>query len=154
MLEQAYYIAELVGVVAIVCSLIFVGVQMRQNNRVTMSATRHSLSEHALQLISFQATHADRMARAMREPNLEPGDALFLENVFRMTFQLAENYHTQFKLGLMPEEHWTGFAKFIEDMLQGRRAVEFWQRYNGHYGGDFATWVDGLITPKEPKEKV
>ena len=49
---------------------------------MTMAATRHSLSEHALQLISFQATHADRMAKAMREPKLEPGDAVFLENVF------------------------------------------------------------------------
>ena len=147
-LEQIYYVAELVGVVAIIFSLVFVGLQMRQSNKVNMASARHSLSEHALELITFQATHADRIAKIGRERHLEEGDAYFLENLYRMTFQLAENYHTQYQLGLMPEEHWNGFSQFIEDAVRRRRATDYWQRFKGHYGGDFATWVDGLVSTK------
>ena len=144
-LEQIYYIAELIGVVAIVCSLVFVGMQMRQSNRVNVANARHSLSEHALDLITFQATHADRIAKISRDRHLDEGDALFIENLYRMTFQLAENYHTQFQLGLIPEAHWNGFSKFIEDALRRRRAAAYWDEFKGHYGGDFAVWINSLV---------
>ena len=148
-LQEIYFIAEIVAAIAVVVSLIFVGLQMRQSNRVNMASARHSVSEHALQLISFQATNADRLARVLGEETLNKGDALFIENYYRMGLQLAENYHTQFQLGLMPEDHWTGFAQFIEDSLQTSHAADYWARCKGHYGGDFAAWIDGAInSPK------
>ena len=144
-LEQLYYIAELLGVLAIFGSLIFVGLQMRQSNRVNAANARHAISDQALQLIAFQATHSDRLAKIARDRHPDDSDLIFMENVYRMTFQLAENYYTQYGLGLMPEDHWQGFAKFIEDMLGSRRARQFWDSFRDHYGGDFASWVDGLI---------
>lgn len=44
-LEQLYYIAEIVGVVAIVLSLLFVGVQLRQNTLATRAASHHAITD-------------------------------------------------------------------------------------------------------------
>jgi len=66
-LEQAYYLGELIGVIAIVGSLVFVGLQMRQTNRVNIAGARHSMSEFALKLISLQAEHADRLATSVTQ---------------------------------------------------------------------------------------
>jgi len=145
-LEQYHYVGELVGVAAIIGSLIFVGLQMRQSNRVNSAAARQAISEQALQLSAFQATHADRIARVGRDRNPSDGDVLFLESFLRMTFQLAETYHLHFHLGLMPEEHWRGFEKFMEDIAQGYHVKRFWEKLGSHYNGDFADWIDGFVS--------
>ena len=148
-LEQLYYTGELVGVAAIIGSLIFVGLQMRQSNRVNSAAARQAISDQALQLISFQANHADRIAKVAREKNPSDGDVLFLESSHRMTFQMAETYHLHFHLGLMPEDHWRGFEKFMEDTAQGYHVQRFWEKFGDHYNGNFADWIDGLISEQK-----
>ena len=145
-LEQFYYAGELVGVVAIFGSLIFVGMQMRQSNRVNSAAAKQAISEQALQLISFQANHADRIVKVAHDRNPTDGDKLFLESYHRMIFQLAETYHLNYHLGLMPEDHWSGFAKFMEDTAQGYHVRRFWEKLREHYGNDFVEWIDGFIS--------
>jgi hypothetical protein len=39
-----------------------------------------------------------------------------------MTHQMAENYHLQYDLGLMPDSHWTSFGKYVDDFT-GRRSI-------------------------------
>lgn len=44
-LEQYYFIAEIIGVVAIVFSLLFVGVQLRQNTLATRATSHHAITD-------------------------------------------------------------------------------------------------------------
>lgn len=153
-LEQAYYLGELIGVIAIVGSLVFVGLQMRQTNRVNIAGARHSMSEFALKLISLQAEHADRLAHISDAETLSSGDIIFLESVHRMVFQMAENYQLHQKMGLMPEDHWKGFVAYLRDYCAGRGVTEFWEKYSDHYGREFAILIDGLIQKKDgPKAR-
>ena len=48
-LEQLYYLGELVGVVAIIGSLLFVGVQMRQSTLATRAASHHAITDTMVQ---------------------------------------------------------------------------------------------------------
>jgi hypothetical protein len=150
-LEELYYLGELIGVVAIVGSLLFVGLQMRQTNRVNMASARHSMSEFALSLLSLQAEYADRIAKIDEAETLSAGDTLFLEVIHRMVFQMAENYHLHHQMGLMPDDHWLGYAAYLRDHFDQRGAAEFWQTFRPHYGHDFAIWVDGLTQKGGPE---
>jgi hypothetical protein len=49
-LEQLYYLGELVGVVAIIGSLLFVGLQMQQNTLATRAASHHATTDNLNQV--------------------------------------------------------------------------------------------------------
>jgi len=87
-------IAELVGIVAIVSSLVFVGLQMQQSHRI-------ALSEHHLQLVANQiaaddaiAEHPDIWVRGNAGKDLEPQEfAIFagqVRNLADITYYTIE----------------------------------------------------------------
>ena len=43
-LEQVYYIAELIGVLAVIASLIYLALHLRQNNKMIRLGTLHDIS--------------------------------------------------------------------------------------------------------------
>lgn len=61
-LEQSVQIAELIAAVAVIISIIYLGVQVRQGTRVNSAAARHAISHFALEFSMFKAEHADRLA--------------------------------------------------------------------------------------------
>ncbi len=126
--------------------------QMRQTNRVNMASARHSMSEFALTLLALLAEHADRLARINDAETLSTGDAMFLENVHRMVFQMAENYHLHHQMGLMPEDHWNGYVNYLRDYCTRRGVDEFWGKFGSHYGREFGILMGGLIQKKDGPE--
>ena len=61
-LQDWAYLAEIVGAIAVVASLIYVGIQIRDSNRVNQANARHNISEFVLQVSMFNAGQADRPA--------------------------------------------------------------------------------------------
>jgi len=57
LLEQIYYVGELVSVVAVVVSLIYVGIQVRQNTRAVRSSTLQNIAEAQLNVHGLLAGH-------------------------------------------------------------------------------------------------
>ena len=76
-LESWAYLAEIIGAVAVVASLVYVGIQIRDSNRVNQANARHQISEFVLQVSMFQAQHADRLAQIQQDAELTEGDRLF-----------------------------------------------------------------------------
>lgn len=58
-LETAYYLSQIVAVIAIFASLIFVGVQVRQNTRATRAASHNAVSDSLNDINRMFAENAD-----------------------------------------------------------------------------------------------
>jgi hypothetical protein len=58
-LEEIYYISQIVAVVGILGSLIFVGVQIRQNTRATRAASHNAVSNSLNEINRMFAENAD-----------------------------------------------------------------------------------------------
>lgn len=58
-LEDIYYVGQTIAVVAIVGSLAFVGVQIRQNTRATRAASHNSVSDSLNEINRMFAENAD-----------------------------------------------------------------------------------------------
>ena len=101
-LETWVQIAELIAAVAVVISLVYLALQVRQSNRVNSASARHAISEFAMQVSMFHAQHADRLAKVHSEQPLTEGDQLFRWWAHMQFFLHAETYHRQYELGLMP----------------------------------------------------
>jgi hypothetical protein len=58
-LEEIYYVSQIVAVVGIFASLVFVGLQIRQNTRATRAASHNSVSDSLNEINRMFAENAD-----------------------------------------------------------------------------------------------
>lgn len=148
-LESWAYVAEIVGALAVVASLIYVGLQIRDANRVNQANARHNLSEFVLQVSMFNAEHADRLAEIERKIN-EGAELSGAERSFQwwshMNMMLhAETYFHHFELGLMQEGHWSGYVRYVENYATSPGLLEFWRDVGPAFSRNFSNWMTDIV---------
>jgi hypothetical protein len=137
-------IAQIIAAVGVVISLIYLAVQIRGNTKIASAQARHSISEFALRISIFRAEHADRFAKLERGSELTEGDRHF-QYWSHVQFLLhAETYFHHYQLGLMPDEHWRGYAKFMRRYVQSPGFKETWNDIGPAFSEDFAQWINKL----------
>lgn len=144
-LESWAYLAEIIGAVAVVASLIYVGIQIRDSNRVNQANARHQISDFILQVSMFQAQHADRLAAIERKTELGEGDRLFRWWNHMLFMLHAETYYHHYELGLMQSGHWNGYVRYVEGYVVSPGFVEFWEDVGPAFSRDFSNWVTAIV---------
>ena len=148
-LEAWANVADIVGGIGVVASLIYVGIQIRDSNRVNQANARHSISEFVLQISMFNAEHAERLATL--EEKAQDGTPLTTgEESFRFwnhtNFMLhAETYFHHHESGLMPAGHWDGYVRFVEGYSTSPGFVEYWQELGPAYSRNFYNWMTSIV---------
>jgi hypothetical protein len=139
-------IAQIIAASGVVISLIYLAVQIRGNTKIASAQARHSISEFVLRISIFQAEHADRFAKLERSAELTEGDRRF-QYWSHVQFLLhAETYFHHHQLGLMPDEHWRGYAKFMTRYIQSPGFKQTWDDIGPAFSEDFARWLEGLFS--------
>jgi hypothetical protein len=144
-LEQLAYLAEIAGGIAVVASLVYVGIQIRDSNRVNQANARHQISEFVLQVSMFRAEHADRFAEINEKTELTAGDEEFRWWTHMMIALHAETYYHQYVLGLMQEGHWAGYSRYIEGYSVSPGFAEFWADVGPAFSRDFCNWMTEVV---------
>ena len=148
-LESWAYISEIIGAIAVVASLIYVGIQIRDSNRVNQANARHNISEFVLQVSMFNAGHADRIA-AIEQKIAEGGELTGAEHTFQwwshMNMMLhAETYYHHYELGLMPDGHWKGYIRYVEGYSTAPGFAEFWGEVGPAFSRNFCNWMTEVV---------
>lgn len=90
-------IAELVGIAAIVASLIFVGLQMRQDQSIAIADTRSALTESAQSIAELIQDNSDVWRRGLDGDELNGNEAIEFLAVARSVHQLYFNHWLRFE---------------------------------------------------------
>lgn len=90
-LEQLYYIAEIIGVVAIVLSLLFVGAQLRQNTLATRAASHHAITD-VMNQANQTVTQSESFAH-LWDKGLKDRQSLTDEQRWRFDMQCLSYFH-------------------------------------------------------------
>jgi hypothetical protein len=142
-------IAQIIAATGVVISLVYLAVQIRGNTKVANAQARHAISEFVLGISIFQAEHADRFAKIDGGSELTEGDRRF-QYWSHVQFLLhAETYFHHHQLGLMPDEHWRGYAKFMTRYLQSPGFKQTSDDIGPAFSEDFARWLDGLFKQQQ-----
>ena len=141
-LQDYAAIGELIGALAVVISLIYVGYQIRQNTRVNSASARHAISEFALEFSKFNAAHADRLAKVMQETELDEADRLFRWWCHMQIILHAETYYHHYQMGMLPQTHWQGYVHYVTGYLASPGMREFWADVGPAFSSDFSAWID------------
>ena len=152
-------IGELVGGVAVVASLIFVGLQVRQSNRQAREDAAREIQGQYDRL--FETVITDPKAREMwtvaiggaiggnlRNPaNLAPDDLAVFVMLMARVWQQTENHYRAWQSGTLEDSQWAKLRPFIRIHLNSEPARDMWrwQREGSWHGKSFTDYVDNEL---------
>lgn len=146
--EAISAVAEIVGVIAVVASLGYVSVQIRQNTKVARAATRQAISESTENLTSDIISNgeiAEIFVKHMNGEELNAVENLRLQARCYRDMAHWENIHYQFVEGMVLDDQWIGFRKNLAALLAIDVYREYWEHESFHYSDAFQAEVDSIF---------
>ncbi len=140
-------IAELIGITAIVASLIFVGLEMRQTRALAMAETYQSRTDSEMFLFSYMSQPDLRRIwlKTFDDEALTDDDELLLGWSFGMRFSYLENLHFQMENGMLSRELWNSNLRSLAPFFVAPRVVEWWELNRDDWRSSFSRDIDGFI---------
>ena len=145
-------LAEIIGVVGMIASLIYVGYQLQQA-RVQMKGAASQAradSQMNLWLTSTNSDFAEMQNKVMFTSETLTGTDLIQQNGFMVSWLgFLQNTFYQRKLGLLDEDQ-VGFLNTLPAFRIGH-IRQYWEqvRFSGAYPADFVSHIDSVLTKQD-----
>jgi hypothetical protein len=147
-------LGEFFGATAVVISLVFVVVSVRQNTHALRLNTLHDVKE-SIREINVIWSQNGELAEIMLEGFQNLDD---LTGVRRVRFYTSmhnlflgyENLFLQKQNGALAPEHWTGMAQHIIDVLSVPGLQAWWAERKHWFTDDFQVFIDQEVIPMGP----
>ena len=146
-------IGEFVGSIAVVASLLFVGLQVRQNTNATRATALQMNADYWLAHFQMLANKefGDVYSRgALGRQDLDGAEFAQFFFICRATFMGCENQHHQYLSGLLSEDAYRGYEATIREQIAAFPGVRaMWQLVKHTYGRQFVTFLDAQIASSD-----
>jgi hypothetical protein len=153
-LEQASFFAQIISAVTVVASLIFVGVQLRQNTRAVRAATSQAHSATYQEVISHLIDNAEvariwRIALADPEKLGEDERVRFLALTSAL-FRFYESSQVKRRRGQLDPEHWHTIEQQAINLAAQPGIKAWWVLRRHWHSKPFQEWFEALEAPTSP----
>jgi hypothetical protein len=143
-------IGELVGGVAVIGSLIFAGLQVRQSNYlVAATAFRQGLRirDEFLRDLSMNPALSDLYFSGLTDRDqLSSPERLRFDMIILRLFRMMESFVLEVEKHL-GEEEWTAQERTFAAIMGQPGAIAFWRRQKSLFTGRFTKYVDVNFVP-------
>ena len=152
-LEQAYYIAEIIGVLSIVMSLVYVARQIRQNTIAIRSDTAQSVHD-AWGDVYGRISESSELSHIMMKGNPGIDELSESEQAQYMSFWMHtmltwQNAYYQFKTGTLEDRLWHTMEKtMLNALLSCPGMREFWKARELLFDDDYREYVDRELSTR------
>ena len=148
-------IAELIGIAAIVASLIFVGLQMKQSQEIAIADQYQNRADTAADFylgrmqsdaaIAILAIDLKKEVDSGKAPQAmlavfesEGAELLATRYLFyRANITMFDNYHFQYEQGFLTEDAWQAFRVRLKDVLSYDIDAAFYKQMQSHFRPSF-----------------
>ena len=147
-------IIEILGIVTIIGSLIFVGIEIRQNSLSIRGATYQSIAEQVTKLYMDVAAD-ERLSELVSQmlPNdndtlrnqLNAADRLSLDFIVLTGLRRIENIYLQQSDGILS---YKAFERIGLEFYQTKYSKETWERYKAGFDSSFIEFFEELRDTK------
>ncbi|MEM8636759.1 MAG: hypothetical protein AAGF33_17470 [Pseudomonadota bacterium] len=156
-LEALYYISQIVAVAAVLASLIFVGIQIRQNTEQAKDANRLAQAQMHQQ-IADGFTQAMLVSLQMEDETIE--NLFFTANtdgasraemqkfsaVMMGLWKHLENVFYQYKQDFVADEYWQSTCNYMSLLIGRDGSRQWWEMRKAVFAPEFTAFVDQLET--------
>jgi hypothetical protein len=139
-------IAETLGSVAIVVTLVYVAIQIQQNTDATLSSSRQASLDAELGLIFSMVNHPNSaLASPVPFEDMTPQERLQMQLHANAAFRIRENLWLQFQAGTLDPATWETYRAFMILILSNPDTRQFWNATRAFYDPGFVAEIDALI---------
>jgi hypothetical protein len=145
---------EFVGAIAVVVSLIYLAVQIRQNTRSVRAAVYQEVSREASDMLRTLITD-ERVGSAFvlglgSPENLDSGQRYIFDSVMNLHVRNIQNAFFQNRAALVQPELFESFVSYTTPIvLSSRGAKDWWQRNRQHFAPDFRAWLESRLAAQQ-----
>jgi len=156
-------LTEIFGIIAIVGSLIFVGLQLNQSQEIAIASqyqeraaaaveyngsqmhNARAIAEKGAEIITFATSSdvSDELKEFVKDRSPESVGMWFYEN--RVFFVMLDNFHYQYSAGFMEEESWEAFHRQLRDELSRESTAAYYQDYGLSLRISFEALCDEIL---------
>ena len=155
--------AEIIGFIAIVASLIFVGMQLRQSQEIAIASQYQERASTAVgyysALIETERALTDKaaeIAAAVSSGRASPALRRLIEDrppesiglwfyQHRVFFVMLDNFHFQYLSGFMAEESWQAFRQQLRDELSKDATAAYYRDYGSNFRESFEELCEQIL---------
>ena len=143
----------LIANVAVVGGILFLAIELRQNNELLRSESRQALVANDLTSLTANLENADVFAKLVSEVELSSEEQLRVSFMYALDLRNREFEYFQYINGLLDEETWLAYRHVIlinHSTVLGRK---WWDEIGrGLVDPEFARLVDGLLVDAQPDD--
>lgn len=144
-------IAEIIGAIAVVASLLYVGYEIHRNTKVSLATNRQAIASRAQDLALYSAE--TNIHRLLFDPNgddieLTESEQDYLTAYVGALLRTTEEAYLLYRDEMLDEEYWQTRAGVMIAALRSPKArqIFFDTRDAGFYTRDFAAWASTAIS--------
>lgn len=141
-------LGSFVSAVAVVASLIFVGLQLRQNTKAVRATASQAHNANWQAMLSPILENADLAAiyrRGLADiANLTDDERVRFIIVIAGFFRTTESARLQWLHGQLEETHWINLERNMTEVANQPGCRSYWAIRRGWYAADFQAWFDAL----------
>lgn len=145
-LEQASYLSQVIAAVAILASLLFVGVQIRQNTRSQKMVAVSSLAT-AIAAINVPAMESPALGEALsiatHDWHSASREQRIVAHFFLFSFfKVSESVWYQHKVGVFDDEQWIGWETLLRVYYHSEGVRNgWWPHRRNAYSPEFQAYL-------------
>lgn len=143
-------IAEIIGAVAVVASLLYVGYEIQRNTKVALATNRQAVASRAQELALYSAE--TNIYGLLFDPSSMDADLTESERNYIIAYvgallRTSEEAYLLYRDGMLDEEYWGTRAGVLLAALRSSiaRQVYIDTRDAGFYTRDFVRWADRAL---------
>jgi hypothetical protein len=146
-------IAEALGALAVLASLIYLAAQIRQNTQMMKSAIRQQLTTSTQNVVFKMMDNAETLAKLQESETLTPGEQVRMRLLVRAGFRGFEDFAYQHHHGLLDASEWSARLVAMRTSMAMPGAREQWLATRNEYSENLQRILDPLASADPPEAR-
>ena len=144
--EKYVAIAEICGAVAVIVTLIYLAIQIRQSTIATRGATINAVTDRIFQEQRWAAELADTFSKFVDDPeSLSRSEKTRYLNWVNSGLRNRQNEYFLYKQGSLDEQIWRASVAMIPYFLSEPMAQNWWNNQNSLFASEFRDFVNSVV---------
>lgn len=149
-------LGEFVGSIAVILTLLYFAIQLRQNTQAQMTNVRESMARAAQAGIMARAVNEEFSTIVFKASNNEPLEKIErfrLRNYAVAILRGFENNYLNYAEGLYTDEQWEGYRRLIASNLELPYFKEAWEEVRLFATASFAREIESIFAIDSRNDK-
>jgi hypothetical protein len=142
-------VGEVAGAIAVVMTLAYLAIQIKQSNIVARCTVRQSIAD-SITSMATSLELSDDLASIMQKKidgeELEPHELRRLEARCYGALRKWQNIYFQYGEGLVSTEEWESYRLNLDVLLQNKFYQDYWHKYELTFTAQFRDEVASIIS--------